>query len=120
MIVAEPLGSAEDKSLELELGRNIHKLARGGAAFRQPESGDGETSAENLGYLLRRVSKTSMDEIDNLISELQTLRRKLQTDGDRIERDIAKHAELSQQVMQLTTIISDSVKKLPGASNIGR
>jgi hypothetical protein len=47
MIVAEPLGSAEDKSLELELGRNIHKLARGGAAFRQPESGDGETSADS-------------------------------------------------------------------------
>ena len=90
MIVAEPLGSAEDKSLELELGRNINKLARGGAAFRQPESGDGETSAENLGNLLRQVSKTSMDEIDNLISELQTLRRKLQTDCDRIQRDIAK------------------------------
>jgi hypothetical protein len=120
MIVAEPLGSAEDKSLELELGRNIHKLARDGAAFRQPESGDGETSTENLGNLLRQLSKTSLSEIDNLISELQTLRRKLQTDGDRIERDIAKHAELSQQVMQLTTIISDSVKKLPGASSIGR
>jgi hypothetical protein len=57
-----------------------------------------------------------MGEIDNLISELQTLRRKLQTDGDRIQRDIAKFAELSQQVMQLTTIISDSVKKLPGGS----
>jgi hypothetical protein len=56
-----------------------------------------------------------MGEIDNLISELQTLRRKLQTDGDRIQRDIAEHAELSQQVMQLTKIISDSVKKLPGA-----
>ena len=54
-----------------------------------------------------------MDEIDNLISELQTLRRKLHTDGDRIQRDIAKYAELSQQVMQLTTIISDSVKKTP-------
>ena len=115
MIVAEPLGSAEDKSLELELGRNIHKLARSGAAVRQP-AGDGETSAENLGNLLRQLSKTSLSEIDNLISELQTLRRKLQTDGDRIERDIAEHAELSQQVMQLTKIISDSVKKLPGRS----
>jgi hypothetical protein len=118
MIVAEPLGSAEDKSLELELGRNIKTLARGGAAFRQAESGDGETSAENLGNLLRQVSKTSMDEIDNLISELQTLRRKLQTDGDRIQLDITKYAELSEQVMQLTTIISDSVKKLPGAPSI--
>jgi hypothetical protein len=120
MIVAEPLGSAEDKSLELELGRNIHNLARGGAAFRQPESGDGETSAENLGHLLHQLSKSSMGEIDNLIGELQTLRRKLQTDGERIERDIAKYAELNQQVMQLTTIISDSVKKLPGASGISR
>jgi hypothetical protein len=70
--------------------------------------------------LLRRVSKASVGEIDNLISELQTLRRKLQTDGDRIERDIAKYAELSQQVTQLTAIISDSVKKLPRTSEISR
>ena len=46
--------------------------------------------------------------------ELKTLHKKLQTDGDRIQRDIAEHAELSQQVMQLTKIIFDSVKKLPG------
>jgi hypothetical protein len=44
------------------------------------------------------------------------LHKKLQSDGDRIQRDIAEHAELSQQVMQLTKIISDSVKKLPGRS----
>jgi hypothetical protein len=30
-------------------------------------------------------------------------------------RDITEYAGLSQQVMQLTTIISDSVKKLPRA-----
>jgi hypothetical protein len=80
-----------------------------GAVFRQPESGDGERSGQ--------ISKTSMGEIDSLINELQTLRRKLQTDGDRIQRDIAEYAELSQQVMQLTTIISDSVKKLPPRSD---
>ena len=86
----------------------------GGAVFRQPESGDSDKSAENIGNLLRDVSKPSIGEIDNLISELQALRRKLQIDGDRIQRDIAEYAELSQQVMQLTTIVSDSVKKLPG------
>ena len=83
---------------------------------RQIESNDGEMSGEQLGNLLRQVSKTSVGEIDDLLGELQTLRRKLQTDGDRIQRDIAEHAELSQQVMQLTKIISDSVKKLPGRS----
>jgi len=76
-------------------------------------------SGEHLGNLLRQLSQTSLSEIDSLISELQTLRRKLQADGDRIERDIASYAELSHQVMQLTTIIFDSVKKLPGAPGIG-
>jgi hypothetical protein len=71
-------------------------------------------SGEKLGTLLRQVSKTSIDEVDSLIVELETLHKKLQTDGDRIQRDIAEHAELSQQVMQLTKIIFDSVKKLRG------
>jgi hypothetical protein len=30
---------------------------------------------------------------------LKTLHKKLQTDGDRIQRDIAEYVELSQQVM---------------------
>jgi hypothetical protein len=111
MTLDEPLVFAEDRLSELEAGGYTHRPA--GGAFRQTKSGDGELSGENLGDLLRRVSKTSISEVDNLIGELQTLRRKLQTDGDRIQRDIAKYAELSQQVMQLTTIISDSVKKLP-------
>ncbi len=82
-------------------------------AFQQAERADGQRSPENLANFLGQVSKTSMGEIDNLISELQTLRRKLQTDGDRIQRDITAYADLNQQVMQLTNIISDSVKKLP-------
>jgi hypothetical protein len=92
----------------------------GSALFQQPESGDGQRSVENIGNLLGQVSKTSTGEIDNLISELQALRRKLQTDGNRIQREVTEYAELSQRVMQLTTIISDSVKKLPVAPGISR
>ncbi len=92
----------------------------GSALFQQPESGDGQRSVENIGNLLGQVSKTSTGEIDNLISELQALRRKLQTDGDRIQREVTEYAELSQRVMQLTTIISDSVKKLPVAPGVSR
>jgi methyl-accepting chemotaxis protein len=83
---------------------------------RQTESSDGEMSGEHLGTLLRQVSKASMGEIESLIVELKTLHKKLQTDGDRIQHDVEEHAELSQQVVQLTKIISDSVKKLPGRS----
>ena len=104
MTIAEPLAFADDKLLESEIGRNIPKFARTGTSFRQTENGDWEPAAENLGNLLRRVSKASVGEIDNLISELQTLRRKLQTDGERIQRDIMEYAELSQRVMQLTKV----------------
>ena len=54
-----------------------------------------------------------MREIESLIGDLQSLRKKLHTNGNRIQRDITEYAELNQQVMQLTNIISESVKKLP-------
>jgi hypothetical protein len=69
------------------------------------------------GTLMRAIgglrSEASMGEIDILIVELKALHKKLRTDGDRIQRDIEEHTRLSQEVMQLTKIISDSVKKLP-------
>ena len=122
MNIARPLGSAEiEKSSEVEAEGNIHELARGSSAvFRPGEASDVEMSADNLAGLLRRVSEASTREIENLIGDLQALRKKLHTDGDRIQRDIAEYAELAQQVMQLTKIISESVKKLPTAPRVNR
>jgi hypothetical protein len=108
-------GSAEiAESLEMEIGTNIRELTRKSAAFCPPENGDGEMSATDLGMLLRRVSEGSTREIESLINELHGLRKKLETDGNRIQSDIVRYAELSQGVMQLTAIISDNVKQLPG------
>ena len=67
------------------------------------------TSAEPVG----EVSRVSVDEVDRLIIELQTLRQTLQTAGERIERDIADYATLSVQATQLTKIVFDGVKQLP-------
>ena len=86
----------------------IHKLPRPRAA----ESDDGEMPAENLGDLLGQVSRNSTGEIDSLIGELDRLRGTLQTDGERIQREIEEYAALSQQVMQLTKTISESVEKV--------
>jgi len=72
-----------------------------------------EVWADDLGILFRRVTALSTREVDNLIDELQVLRKKLEADGDLIERAIARHSEHSQGVMQLTSLISDNVKKLP-------
>jgi TolA-binding protein len=88
--------------------KHSSEVARG-----QAENGGVKTSAEELTALLRRVSESSAREVEELIDQLQNLRRQLQNAGDRIQRDIAQYTELSQQTMQLTAIISDSVKKLP-------
>jgi hypothetical protein len=122
------VGFAENKSPELESykssepesARNIHKLPFASAGFLQPESSDREMSSEDLNSALDRVSKISIGELDSLIGELQTLRRKLQTDRDRIQRDIAAYSGLTKQVMQITEIITDSVKRLPGGSGISQ
>jgi chromosome segregation ATPase len=119
MNLAKPLGYVEiDKSTETEIEASIQELASSSVAIREAEISEEGASAGDLNKSLRRLSETSTREIENLVGELQTLRRKLQTDGNRIQRDIEQYAELSQQVMRITTIISDSVKKLPEARGI--
>jgi hypothetical protein len=107
---AKSNGSTEfDQSLERDIGASIDALT----TFHRPENGNGETSGKNLGALLRQVSDAPTREIESLIDELHGLRKKLESDGERIQSDISRYRELSQGVMQLTTIISGSVKKLP-------
>jgi DNA repair exonuclease SbcCD ATPase subunit len=99
--------------VDIDLTREINELTR--RRLDQAEGTDSEISADTL---VREASETSMREIESLIVELQQLRKKLQTNSNRIQRDITEHTELNQQVMQLTGIISESVKKLPAAPSI--
>ena len=119
MRVAKPVESAEiTKSTEVGISGNIHELPTSTDASRQDESSDGQTSANNLGLLVRRVSESSTRQIENLVGELKTLSNKLRTDGNRIQRDIEEYAVLNQQVMQLTSIIFDSVSKFPATGEV--
>jgi hypothetical protein len=109
MKIVKPNGSTEvNKSSEREITPTND-------AHRQS---DGEMAANGLGTLVRQVSEASRREINNLVGELQTLDKKLQSDGDRIQNYIEEYAGLNQQIMQLTTIISDSVKKIPASSGV--
>jgi hypothetical protein len=80
------------------------------------ESDDGQMSTDNLSTLLGNVSDTSTGKIDNLIGDFEGLRRKLQSDRDRIQREIEEYNAMSQQVMQLTNIVTEGVQKLPAVS----
>jgi hypothetical protein len=107
-------GSAEiNQSSETDATKNTHELAHASGALCQVENGDDEVAANSLEGLLRQVSEVSTSEIENLVDEFHGLRKKLQTDLSRIQRDIAKHRELSQAVMQLVASMSDGMKELP-------
>jgi methyl-accepting chemotaxis protein len=67
---------------------------------------------ENLTDLLSRVTNNSTGEIDSLVGDFERLRGKLRTDGERIQREIEEYKALSQRVMQLTKVISESVEKV--------
>jgi methyl-accepting chemotaxis protein len=94
-----------------EFPRRPHSEGPLGRA-RATESDDEQMPTENLGDLLGRVSKNSTGEIDSLIGEFERLRGKLQTDSQRIQREVEEYSALSQQVMQLTKTISESVEKV--------
>jgi hypothetical protein len=84
---------------------------------RAAESDDEQMPPENLGDLVDQVSKDSTVGIDSLIGEFERLRGKLQTDGERIKRDIEEYRTLSQLVIQLTKGISENVEKVRASAD---
>jgi hypothetical protein len=106
------------QSSEIDVGGNIHELlvTHASDVVRQADIAGDEIAVNSVGPFLRRVSEGSRREIKRLVDSLQTLDKKLQIDGDRIQRDLEGYTESSKHVMQLTTIISDSVNSLPTTS----
>src|SRR6266851_3647687 len=68
-----------------------------------------EATVNNVNSLIQRVAGTSLAEIENLISELESLRDLLHTEGQRVQREISGYAQLSQAAMKSTRMIADNV-----------
>jgi hypothetical protein len=78
-------------------------------ATRRLPSAEGELGAGNLNLLIDRISGTSIQEIDHLISELQLVRDDLQAEGDRVHREVATYTQVSQAALSSAKIILDSM-----------
>jgi len=74
-----------------------------------------EPVADNLNALIRRVSGASMDEIDRVIAELQSVREMLNKEGERVSREIASYASLSHAAMTAMKVIGESISQWKGA-----
>jgi hypothetical protein len=122
LIKSREPAAEHEKAAGNEVEGEIREFVRRDVATlrRNPES-DSEMIASNISSLLQRVAGTSVQEIDKLISELQTLRDRLAEEGARVQREIVEYATLSQAAMQSTKIIAESLthwKKIPDAPSI--
>ena len=99
-----------DQALEAALEGEIREFVRrDGARLRRSPEPDSELVVNNIGTLFQRVARTSVQEIDGLIAELQTLRSLLQDQGARVQRKLAEYAHLSQSAINSTKIIAESL-----------
>lgn len=73
------------------------------------EQASGEFAVANISSLVERVAGTSMQEIENLVGELQSLKNYLESEGERVQREIAGYAQLNQAAIKSTKIIAESM-----------
>jgi hypothetical protein len=79
---------------------------------RRTQTEDGsvdDAGVESVSNLIDRVSGASVEEIDRLIAELQTMREMLQREGERVRRELTGYAGLSQSAMTSVKIIGDTL-----------
>jgi hypothetical protein len=77
--------------------------------LRRASETAGEMFTSNVNSLVQRVAGTSLREIDMLLRELEGLRDFLHSEGERVQREVAGYAHLSQTAMQSTKIIAESM-----------
>lgn len=101
--VDEAAASAFEGEIREFVRRDVVRRPRSGA---EPVS---DPVSENLNVLIRRVCSGSMEEIDRVILELQSVRVMLRHEGERLSREIAGYASLSHASMTAMKVIADSL-----------
>ena len=84
-----------------------------------------ETDAK-IAPLIQQVAATSIAEIDRLITELQKAKNHLQSEGERVEREMVRYTKLTQMASFTAKIIVDAIsqwhptsnQRKPGASEV--
>ena len=66
--------------------------------------------ASNINSLVQRVAGSTLREIDLLLRELEGLRDLLHSEGERVQREVAGYAQLSQAAMNSTRVIAESMQ----------
>jgi hypothetical protein len=112
-----------EQPAEMAVEGEIREFVRGNVVTnlgRQPGN-ESELAASNINSVLQRVTATSVQEIDKLITELRALSDMLHNEAARVQREIFQYSTLTQAALQSTKIIAESLtqlKKVPDVSTL--
>ena len=83
---------------------------------RQPEN-ESEMVANSINSVLQGATTTSVQEIDKLITELQTLSDTLHSERARVQREIVQYSNLTTAALQSTKTIAESLTQFKKTSD---
>jgi hypothetical protein len=116
-------GVVHDRPAGAEMEAEIREFVRHDVMTnreRQPEN-ESEMVASSINSVLQRATTTSVQEIDKLITELQTLKHTLHSKGARVQREIVQYSTLTTAALHSTKVIAESLTQLkrgPDASTL--
>jgi len=104
----------DDQPAETEVEGEIREFVRRDVVTnsgRAPEN-ESERVATSINSVLQRATATSVQEIDRLITKMQTLRDTLHSEATRVQVEVFRYATLTQAALQSTKIIAESLTQL--------
>jgi hypothetical protein len=90
------------------------------SVFRRPRPDGSDAAVDNANSIIDRVSGASVNEIERVMSELAGVRDMLRSEGERVQREIAGYASLSQAAMTSMKINADSLANWKNQSTASR
>src|SRR5262245_57315272 len=70
-----------------------------------------DPEAENLKTLVLRVAAASTEEIDRVILELQGVRDTLRSEGERLNRELARFTNINKAAMTAANVVGCHIKQ---------
>jgi hypothetical protein len=90
------------------------------SVFRRARPEGSDAVVDNANSIIDRVSGASVSEIERVMAELAGVRDMLRSEGERVQREIAGYASLSQAAMTSMKIIADSLVNWKNQSTANR
>jgi hypothetical protein len=105
----ERIGDISQKVAEFE--GELQDVVRKNVTYWRKPSENEVVSADGINAAIQRVAGASLDEIDHVIGQLESMRDTLRREGERVQHEISTYADLSQSAMASMKIIAEGLAR---------